>query len=47
MAKRMLVPLRLALLSSPPPSPEAGDSYFDTVIGRPRFFDGSVWKDWV
>jgi hypothetical protein len=36
--------LRLENLSAAPASPQAGDAYFDTVLGYARIWNGSTWE---
>jgi len=43
LAKNQLIQVRLENLASAPSSPLAGQIYFDSTLGKARFYTGSVW----
>ena len=44
MARKFLVPIGLASLSSDPTGTSVGDTYYNTVYKNIKVFDGSVWN---
>ena len=44
MSQRMLVPVALVALSAHPPSPSAGDMYYNTTSLAPFYYTGSAWQ---
>lgn len=45
MSRRVLVPLGLLSLATDPTGSTVGDSYFNTVSGKIRIYDGEDWQD--
>jgi hypothetical protein len=38
--------MRLEPRSAPPTNPAEGDIYYDGVLKKMRYYNGTVWKEW-